>query len=145
MTTPTTSAAHPDDRALERGTVIHLAADQSMACVDVDDETWRRRAEVPEFQDGRVLSVFDYVAPWTYWERHPVGVELVHVLSGSVVFHLDDGRGRRAGRPGGRAEPARPRRRLASGGHRPAGVDALRHADTGADRAPAGVTGPDAR
>jgi mannose-6-phosphate isomerase-like protein (cupin superfamily) len=96
MTTPTTSAAHPDDRVLERGTVIHLAADQSMACLDVDDETWRRRAEVPQFQDGRVLSVFDYVAPWTYWERHPVGVELVHVLSGSVAFHLDDGRGRRA-------------------------------------------------
>jgi mannose-6-phosphate isomerase-like protein (cupin superfamily) len=96
MKTRTTSAAHPDDHALERGTVIHLAADQSMASLAVDDEIWRRRAEVPEFQDGRVLSVFDYAAPWTYWERHPVGVELVHVLSGSVVFHLEDRRGRRA-------------------------------------------------
>jgi quercetin dioxygenase-like cupin family protein len=96
MTIPTTSAARSDTHALERGTVIHLAADQSMAALAVDGETWRRRAEVPEFRGGRVLSVFDYVATWPYWERHPVGVELVHVLSGRVVFHLDEGHGRRA-------------------------------------------------
>jgi mannose-6-phosphate isomerase-like protein (cupin superfamily) len=96
MTTPTTSPPRSDGHPLERGTVIHLGADQSMAALVADGETWRRAAEVPEFHDGRVLSVFDYVEPWTYWERHPVGVELVHVLSGSVAFHLEDGRGRRA-------------------------------------------------
>jgi len=96
MTTPTTSAAHWDSHALERGTVIHLAADQSMAALAADGDTWHRRADVPEFRDGRVVSVFDYVATWPYWERHPVGVELVPVFSDSVVFHLDDGHGRRA-------------------------------------------------
>ena len=96
MTTPTTSAPRADGHALERDTVIHLAPDQSMAALAPDGETWRRRAEVREFHDGRVLGVFDYVATWAYWERHPVGVEFVHVLSGSVVFHLDDRHGRRA-------------------------------------------------
>ena len=96
VTTPTTPTALPEGQALERDTLIHLAEDQSMAALVADDETWRRRAEVPEFLDGRVLGVFDYVATWTYWERHPVGVEFVHVVSGSVRFHLDHGGSRSA-------------------------------------------------
>jgi quercetin dioxygenase-like cupin family protein len=36
--------------------------------------------------------VFEYEATWDYWERHPVGVEVVHALKGSVRFHLHDGR-----------------------------------------------------
>ena len=44
------------------------------------------------------MSVFTYETSWTWWERHPVGTELVLVLSGAVVFHLqnDDGSGARS-------------------------------------------------
>jgi uncharacterized cupin superfamily protein len=66
-----------------------------MAVLATDAEIWRRPGGVPAFGHGRVLGVFDYTAPWDYWERHPVGVEFVRVISGSVVFHLDDGSGPR--------------------------------------------------
>ena len=44
------------------------------------------------------MSVFAYETSWTWWERHPVGTELVLALSGAVVFHLqyDDGSGARS-------------------------------------------------
>jgi mannose-6-phosphate isomerase-like protein (cupin superfamily) len=38
-----------------------------------------------------MLSVFDYESDWTWWERHPLGDELVYLLDGEVVFLLDDG------------------------------------------------------
>jgi quercetin dioxygenase-like cupin family protein len=38
-----------------------------------------------------VLSVFDYQADWTWWERHPLGEEFVFVLAGELEFLLDNG------------------------------------------------------
>jgi mannose-6-phosphate isomerase-like protein (cupin superfamily) len=95
MTIPTRPSSRPDNRALDRQAVIHLATDQSMALLATGADIWRRPDEVAEFGHGRVLSVFDYTAPWDYWERHPVGVEFVRVISGSVVFHVDEGSGPR--------------------------------------------------
>ncbi len=48
-------------------------------------------AERPKLSDGRLLSVFDYEGDWTWWERHPLGDELVYLLNGEVEFLLDDG------------------------------------------------------
>jgi mannose-6-phosphate isomerase-like protein (cupin superfamily) len=76
--------------ALDRRTVLHLAGDQSMATVPMDEGSWARAATIPQLQDGRIMSVFAYESSWTWWERHPVGVELVMVLSGAAVFHLRD-------------------------------------------------------
>ena|ERR1700733_13805607 len=81
----------PTPFTLDRRNVLHLASDQSISLLGVDDGIWRRRTELPVFRDGRVLSVFDYASSWTWWERHPVGEEVVQVLSGSIVLHLDDG------------------------------------------------------
>jgi quercetin dioxygenase-like cupin family protein len=71
-----------------RETVLHVAPDQRMAVLTLDAEAWTHLDGVPEFADGRVLSVFDYEATWSWWERHPAGEELVLVLSGSVRFHV---------------------------------------------------------
>ena len=72
-------------------TVLHLAPDQRMTTLTLDEEGWADLGRMPEFGDGRVLSIFDYGSTWSWWERHPHGEELVLVLSGSVRFHLDDG------------------------------------------------------
>jgi mannose-6-phosphate isomerase-like protein (cupin superfamily) len=93
--TPATTARTTGLR-LDRRTVLHCASDQSMQPVAVDDAAWADRSAVAAFRDGRILSVFDYTSSWTWWERHPTGEEFVHVLAGDVVFHLEDGDGRRS-------------------------------------------------
>jgi len=83
---------------LDRRTVLHLAPDQSASTVPVDENYWAHRQAASELREGRILSVFTYEASWSWWERHPVGFEFVLVLSGAVVFHLqdDDGSPRRS-------------------------------------------------
>src|SRR5580692_12359230 len=92
MTTPSITDTEGRAITLDRGTVLHLASDQSAVMLAVDEGAWSHMAGVAEFGDGRVLGVFEYEATWDYWERHPVGVEVVHALKGSVRFHLHDGR-----------------------------------------------------
>jgi quercetin dioxygenase-like cupin family protein len=83
---------------LDRRTVLHLAPDQSVSTLSVDEDYWAHADSAPELQEGRIMSVFAYETSWTWWERHPVGTELVLALSGAVVFHLqhDDGSGARS-------------------------------------------------
>jgi mannose-6-phosphate isomerase-like protein (cupin superfamily) len=81
---------------LDRWTVLHCAADQSMRPLAIDDRAWAERPAVPAFGDGRILSVFDYTSSWTWWERHCAGEEYVHVLAGVVVFHVEDAGRRRS-------------------------------------------------
>ena len=89
------------------------------------------------------MSVFAYESSWTWWERHPVGTEVVLVLSGAMVFHLQTTTG-----------PVRASVGLAEGECLlvPEGVwhraeiartddDALRHPDARAHRAPGRLTG----
>jgi mannose-6-phosphate isomerase-like protein (cupin superfamily) len=93
-----TNATTPPGSApftLDRRTVLHLAPDQSMATLSMDEDSWARADSVPELRDGRIACVFTYDASWTWWERHPVGVELVFVLGGAAVFHLRDAAGER--------------------------------------------------
>ena len=89
------------------------------------------------------MSVFAYETSWTWWERHPVGTELVLVLSGAVVFHLqhDDGSGARSvGLAEGECllvpEGAWHRAEITTPDD-----DALRHPDAGAHRAQGRLTG----
>ena len=83
---------------LDRRTVLHLAPDQSVSTLAIDEDSWAQADSAPELQEGRIMSVFAYETSWTWWERHPVGTELVFALSGAVVFHLqhDDGSGARS-------------------------------------------------
>ncbi len=90
---PTSAITDMDGRAttLDRGRVLHLASDQSVVALAVDEGAWSHMDAVAEFRDGRVLGVFEYESTWNYWERHPVGVEVVYALRGAVRFHLHDG------------------------------------------------------
>lgn len=91
MTTPAITETDGQALTLDRGRVLHLAPDQSAAALAVDEGAWSHMNAVAEFRNGRVLGVFEYGSTWDYWERHPVGVEVVHTLQGSVRFHLHDG------------------------------------------------------
>jgi quercetin dioxygenase-like cupin family protein len=75
---------------LDRGTVLHLASDLSMRPLGVTSDYWEHAVKHSELADGRILSVFEYERTWDWWERHPVGDEFVHVLSGRAVFQLED-------------------------------------------------------
>jgi mannose-6-phosphate isomerase-like protein (cupin superfamily) len=70
-----------------------LGSDLSISALAIGDDYWEHRADRVELAEGRVVSVFDYDSPWSWWERHPVGDELLFVLSGSVHFHLEDASG----------------------------------------------------
>jgi len=44
-----------------------------------------------ELEHGRLLSAFTFSEPWSSWERHPAGEELVMLLSGRAEVLLEDG------------------------------------------------------
>ncbi len=80
---------------LARDIVLHLRPDLSLQPVPVGPGYWDHKAEQPELAEGSILSVFEYdeASNWTWWERHPVGDELVFVLSGRVTFWVEDADG----------------------------------------------------
>jgi mannose-6-phosphate isomerase-like protein (cupin superfamily) len=76
---------------LDRSRIILLPTDLGLRSLGVDPSFWDIEGDRPELADGRVLSVFDYEGDWTWWERHPLGDELVYVLTGEMEFLLDAG------------------------------------------------------
>ncbi len=42
-----------------------------------------------EGADGRLVSLFHFDAPWTSWEMHPAGAELVVCTSGRITLHQE--------------------------------------------------------
>jgi mannose-6-phosphate isomerase-like protein (cupin superfamily) len=41
-------------------------------------------------REGRLVAVHTFQAPWTSWEMHPHGDEVVLCLSGRITLHQDD-------------------------------------------------------
>ena len=39
--------------------------------------------------EGRLVSIFTFTAPWTSWEMHPAGDEVVLCLSGRLTLHQE--------------------------------------------------------
>jgi quercetin dioxygenase-like cupin family protein len=87
--TDTKALAQP--ARLGREMIVHLPLDLGLGLLPVDDSYWSHLSEQDELTEGRVLTVFDYEETWSWWERHPVGDELVYVLEGEIDLHLDDG------------------------------------------------------
>jgi mannose-6-phosphate isomerase-like protein (cupin superfamily) len=96
MTTPTTAGPVVPGFSLNRRTVLHLATDQSLSALSVDDGFWAHGETSAELRDGRIMSVFAYESTWTSWERHPDGTEFLFVLSGAAVIRMRDGSGERS-------------------------------------------------
>src|SRR5215475_11937557 len=87
--TDMTALAQPT--RLGRQMIVHLPLDLGLGLLSVDDSYWSHLSEQSELTEGRLLTVFDYETTWSWWERHPVGDELVYVLEGEIDLHLDDG------------------------------------------------------
>jgi quercetin dioxygenase-like cupin family protein len=83
----------PQPVALGPEAAIHLGPELEIATLALTPDYWAHNTDTaPELAHGRILSVFDYTETWSYWERHPVGDELVYLLTGDVELLLDDGR-----------------------------------------------------
>lgn len=96
MIAPMNHTLVPTARRLGPDTVLHLDGDLSAGYLDVDAAYWHHAGDHPELAVGRVVSIFEYTSTWTWWERHPIGDEVAHVLSGQAELLLEDHLGRRA-------------------------------------------------
>ena len=43
--------------------------------------------------EGRLVSQFTFDSPWTSWEMHPLGAEVVVCLSGEITLHQEQSDG----------------------------------------------------
>ena len=46
--------------------------------------------------EGRLVSVFTFDAPWTSWEMHPQGSEVVLCIAGTITLHQERADGSRS-------------------------------------------------
>ena len=73
-------------------TFVVLQPDQSTALIEVTPTLFEELDERFEGFRGRVLvSSFSFDSDWPTWEMHPVGDEVVCLLSGIVSMVLDRG------------------------------------------------------
>lgn len=86
-----TETLNTDPITLNRSNIVLLPSGLSLRSLCINPSFWATADERRELTDGRLLSVFDYETDWTWWERHPLGDELVYVLTGEIEIHLDDG------------------------------------------------------
>jgi mannose-6-phosphate isomerase-like protein (cupin superfamily) len=42
-----------------------------------------------DLDEGRIVSLFRFEEPWTSWEMHPAGDEVVCCLQGQMTLHQD--------------------------------------------------------
>jgi mannose-6-phosphate isomerase-like protein (cupin superfamily) len=79
-------------------TFLHVKDGGRVDSVPVSESFWQDLAggAHPELEQGRLMSAFTFSAPWSVWERHPAGEELVLLLSGEATLVLDEPAGRRA-------------------------------------------------
>ena len=69
-------------------TYIHLDLPNATELA-VGPDFWQTIDQRTELSRGYLMMVGPMDATWTSWERHPVGEEIVYLLSGSVDFVLD--------------------------------------------------------
>jgi mannose-6-phosphate isomerase-like protein (cupin superfamily) len=48
-----------------------------------------RRATEADGNDGRLVSMYTFTEPWTTWEVHPNGHEVVVCTSGTMTLHQE--------------------------------------------------------
>jgi uncharacterized cupin superfamily protein len=86
MRNPTTPAANI------LSAYLHVQDGGRSVQLPVSDAFWEELSQGshPELDAGRLLSAFSFDAPWSTWERHPAGEELVMLLSGSATVLLEE-------------------------------------------------------
>lgn len=86
-------------------TYIHFQDGGRADTVPVSDSFWQELAcgKLSRLEQGRLMTAFSFSEPWSSWERHPAGEELVMLLSGSATLVLEESGHQRTGqlsRPG---------------------------------------------
>jgi mannose-6-phosphate isomerase-like protein (cupin superfamily) len=73
-------------------TYLHVRDDGRTDSIPVSDSFWQEIAagKLSRLDEGRLMSAFSFSEPWSMWERHPAGEELVMLLSGSVTVVLEE-------------------------------------------------------
>lgn len=73
-------------------TYLHFRDGGQADTVPVSASFWRELAdgEHPQLDQGRLMTAFTFSEPWSMWERHPAGEELVMLLSGSAILLLEE-------------------------------------------------------
>ncbi|SHL87844.1 cupin domain-containing protein [Rhodanobacter sp. OK091] len=74
------------------GTYLHVCDGGKTDAISVSDSFWEELAggAYPQLDQGRLMSAFTFSEPWSTWERHPAGEELVMLLSGTATIVLED-------------------------------------------------------
>jgi hypothetical protein len=82
---------HTDKAHNILGTYLHVQDSGRTQVVLAPETFWSELAsgKYPHLDQGRLISAFTFSAPWSTWERHPAGEELVMLLSGSATLLLD--------------------------------------------------------
>jgi len=79
---------------------IHLGL-KATAVVEPDftgDPRWYQaygERHAADGAEGRLVSVFSFDAPWTSWEMHPHGSEVVLCIAGTITLHQERADGSR--------------------------------------------------
>lgn len=70
---------------------LHFRDGAEAEVVPVSASFWEElaRGQRPELDEGRLMTAFTFSEPWTTWERHPAGDELVMLLSGAATLVLE--------------------------------------------------------
>jgi mannose-6-phosphate isomerase-like protein (cupin superfamily) len=73
-------------------TYLHVRDGGKTDAISVSDSFWEEVAggAYPQLDQGRLMSAFTFSEPWSTWERHPAGEELVMLLSGTATIVLED-------------------------------------------------------
>lgn len=73
-------------------TYLHFRDDGRADAIPVSESFWEAMAagKLPELDQGRLMSAFSFSEPWSMWERHPAGEELVMLLAGSATVVLEE-------------------------------------------------------
>jgi catechol 2,3-dioxygenase-like lactoylglutathione lyase family enzyme/mannose-6-phosphate isomerase-like protein (cupin superfamily) len=89
---PPAAAADREPASRLSGSFVHLRDDGRADAVPAGPTFWAELSAGghPALQQGgRLVSAFDFDAPWTAWERHPAGEELVMLMSGEADLLLE--------------------------------------------------------
>lgn len=72
-------------------TYLRLRSDVAIEALNGDATFWPRlmSGELGTFHNEYLVTTFEYARDWTHWEMHPLGDELVCVLSGSALMVLE--------------------------------------------------------
>lgn len=73
-------------------TYLHFRDGGQADAILVSESFWEELAggKYPQLDRGRLMSAFTFSEPWSMWERHPAGEELVMLLSGAATLVLEE-------------------------------------------------------